>query len=49
MDFEQMTEEEIRNAAKERKIRNYHNKGLERLKKEILERDEETWKMVSTR
>jgi len=44
MDFEQMTEEEIRNAAKERKIRNYHNKGLERLKKEILERDEETGK-----
>ena len=37
-----MTEKDIRAAAKERKIRNYHNKGLDRLKKEILERDEET-------
>lgn len=42
MNFEQMNEEEIRKEAKDRKIRNYHNKGLERLKKEIIERDEET-------
>ena len=42
MNFEQMNEEEIRKAAKDRKIRNYHNKGLERLQKEILERDEQT-------
>lgn len=41
MNFERMQEEDIRSAAKERKIRNYHNKGLERLKTEILEHDAE--------
>ena len=41
MNFDRMSEEEIRDAGKERRIRNYHNKRLDRLKKEILEHDAE--------
>lgn len=44
MNFDQMTEKEIRAEAKARKIRNHHNKNIERLKKEILECDQETGK-----
>jgi len=41
MNLEKMDEEGIRAAAKERKIRNYHNKRIERLKNEIREYDAE--------
>ena len=41
MNFDTMTDEEIREAGRERKIRNSHNKRIDRLKKEILEHDAE--------